>query len=33
LVALALRRGVSVSRLVYLLAVVAVLAAYLFKLG
>jgi len=33
LVALALRRGVSVGRLVYLLAVVAVLAAYLFKLG
>jgi mannose/fructose/N-acetylgalactosamine-specific phosphotransferase system component IID len=33
LVALALRRGVSVNRLVYLLAAVAVLAAYLFKLG
>lgn len=33
LVALGLRRGISVNRIVYLLAAVAVLAAYLFKLG
>jgi PTS system mannose-specific IID component len=33
LAAVALRRGISASRLVYLLTVLAVLAAYIFKLG